>query len=141
MANEAKLSNRLLISKNNLNYQSQTTNFTEDVSGSKGPSPGAITVSTEGTDVDLSELTTPGLCELRNLDQTNYVEYGIRDPSTGIFYPLGEIPPGKGYVLRLSRNLQESYTNTGTGTSADTTKFHIKANRADCIVLVAAFES
>lgn len=124
-----------------LNYQSQPTTFTVDVSGTKGPSPGAIQVTIAGTDVDFSQLTTPGLCRIMNLDPTNYVEYGIRDVASRKFYPLGEILPGETYVLRLSRNIQEEYyPSTGTGTTGDIDKFHIKANKAACNILVEAFE-
>ena len=94
----------------------------------------------EGTDVDFSELTIPGLCRLMNLDATNFIEFGIWDPEGGVFYPLGEIGPGKTYTIKLSRNLQEEF-GTGTGTTgADTNRLRIKADTAACNVLVEAFE-
>lgn len=147
MANEATINLSMNIRKVDdttdlvlLDYRSQPSSFQADVTGTKGPTPGSISVSIAGTDVDFSQLTTPGLCRLMNQDPTNFVEYGIREPGTGTFYPLGEILPGETYIIRLSRNLQEEYIGTGTGTSAPTNFFHLKANVAACNVLVEAFE-
>lgn len=140
MANEARLQVSLQIRNGTQNYQSRPSAFAADVSSPGGPSPGQITATEEGTDVDLSELTTPGLCRIMNLDATNYVEYGIREPATLSFYPLGELLPGESFVLRLSRNLGEEYVGTGTGTSASTNFLHFKANGDSCRVLVEAFE-
>lgn len=141
MSDEAQIRSSLQINKGNLNYQSQPTAFNADVATGKGPSPGAITAALAGTDVDFGELVQPSLCRLMNLDDANFVEYGIREPATGFFYPLGELLPGESFVLRLSRNLQEEYTGVGTGTSAPTNFFHLKANTAPCVVLVEAFEA
>jgi hypothetical protein len=140
MANEARVTCSLYVRRGSLFYQSQPSSFQADVSTTKGPSPGAITVSTDGTDVDLSQLVTPGLCRLMNLDDNNYVQYGIWDPTPGIFYPLGELLPGEFTVLRLSRNLGEEYTGVGTGTTAPVNSLRIKADTAACVVLVEAFE-
>lgn len=121
--------------------------FSVTVVGTKGPTPGAITVTAAGTDVDLSQLTTPGLVVFKNLDATYTVEYGIRDPNTRTFYPLGEIQPGESYILRLSRNIQEDYfPSTGTGTTGDINKLHLKAMREgvtspSIFVSVEAFEA
>lgn len=148
MANEARVTSNLSIlklrSSDNkvlLQYNGQPSAFQADVSGTKGPTPGAITVALAGTDVDLSELTQPGLCRISNQDDTNFVEYGIREPGTNTFYPLGELLPGESYVLRLSRNIQEEYQGTGTGTSTATNFLHFKANTAPVNVLVEAFEA
>lgn len=140
MADEAIVRSSLQIKAGNVNYQSQPTAFKADVTGRKGPVPGAIAVSTDGTDVDFGELTTPGLCRIQNLDPTNFVEYGIWEPATSTLYPLGELLPGETYILRLSRNLQEEYLGTGTGTSAPTNRLRFKANTAACNVVVEAFE-
>lgn len=139
MANEATINLGFSIIKTGLTYRPASVQFRVDVDGAKGPSPGAITVSTYGTDVDFSQLITPGLCLLTNLDTVNYVEYGIYN---GVeFYPLGEIGPGETYPLKLSRNLLEAYIGTGTGTDAvGASSLRIKANTASCDVVVAAFE-
>lgn len=141
MADEASIRCSLQIINSPLEYGSKPTQFNADVSGIKGPSPGAVAVSTAGTDIDLSELTTPGLCRIMNLDATNYVEFGIWDPEGSKFYPLGEILAGETYVLRLSRNLQEEF-GTGTGTTGDdTNRLRFKADTAAVDVLVEAFEA
>ena len=141
MANEATIRSSLAITKGKLKYSGQPTSFTADVAGTKGPTPGAIDVSIEGTDIDLGELTTPGLCRLMNLDDTNYVVYGIWDPEGARFYPLGELLPGETYVIRLARMIEEEY-GTGTGTvGADTNRLRMKADTATCNIVVEAFEA
>ncbi len=141
MANEIQVRASLQIKKDNLDYSSKPTSFKADMTGSKGPSPGALTATVDGIDVDFSELTTPGMCRIQNLDPDNFVEYGIWDPEGSTFYPLGELLPGESYPLRLSRNLQEEFM-TGTGTTgADTNRLRIKADTASCDVVVEAFEA
>lgn len=123
-----------------LDYGSKPTAFDITVAGTKGPVPGAITVTTAGVDVDFSELTTPGYCRLFNHDATNFYEYGVWDPEGNTFYPLGEVGPGESYVIKLSRNLQEEF-ETGTGTSgANTNRLRLKADTASVEAVVEAFE-
>ena len=140
MANEVTIVSSLRIVTGNLIYQSQPTAFSAAMTGSKGPTPGAISVPIGGVAVTFGELITPGFCRLMNLDATNYVEYGIRDPGINVFYPLGEILPGESFILRLSRNLLEEYTGTGTGTTSTGNQFWLKANTATCYIVVEAFE-
>lgn len=145
MANEAQVRGSLQILKKSgaitlIDYSSKPTVFKATVTGTKGPAPGAFTVTVLGTDVDFSELTTPGLCVFKNLDPTNFVTYGIWDPENSKFFPLGELLPGEVYVLRLSRDLQEEF-QTGTGTTgADTNRLRFKADTASLDVSVEAFE-
>lgn len=145
MANEAQIRVSLRIRKTSgslvlIDYPGNA-NFLGDVPSTKGPAPGAFTVTTAGTDVDFSQLTQPGLAMLRNLDTTNYVEYGIRDPATRVFYPIGEILPGEGWPIRFTRNLLEDYfPSTGTGTTGQINKVHFKAHRAPVVVSVECFE-
>lgn len=141
MADEANITSNLRITKDNLEYSSQPQSFTADVSGTMGPIPGGLIVDTDGVDVEFTGLTTPALCRIMNLDSTNYVEYGIWDPENDTFFPLGEVLAGETYVLRLSRNLQEQF-GTGTGTTGDdTNRLHLRANTANCNVVVEAFEA
>lgn len=116
------------------------SSFEVVVTGTQGPVPGAVLVTTEGTDIDLSELTTPGLCEIHNQDDTNFVTVGIWDPEGSKFYPMDEVGPGEKYPKKLSRDLQEEF-GTGTGTTgADTNRLRIKADTDPCVVYVGAFE-
>jgi len=140
MADEIQITSNLVINQSNLKYRSATNAYRADMAGAKGPSPGAITATVDGTEVDFSELTTPGICEIINIDETNYVEYGIWDAGASIFYPLGELLPGESYIIRLSKNIQEEYAGTGTGTSASDNKLMFKANTASVVVVVNAFE-
>jgi hypothetical protein len=150
MSGEAQLQISLQISKTDdlgiVNYRSYPTQFSADVDGALGPTPGAFLVSLYGTDVDLAELTVPGLCRVSNQDADNYVSYGIMDPETGKFYLLGEILPGEFFIFRLSRNLGQEYASAGTGTGtgtvgANTNVLRFIANTANCVVLVEAFEA
>jgi len=144
MANEAQINSSLTIRKLSgsialIDYVSRPTAFSADVTGTKGPTPGAVTISTSGTDIDLTGLTTPGLVRLHNQDATNYVEWGIRDASTGRFYPVGELLPGESYVFRFARSVgDEYYSTTGTDTG---NSLHMKANTDSVVVLVEAFEA
>lgn len=139
MSDEATIQASLQILTTNLKYRSYPTTFTADVSGEKGPVPGAISAAVLGTSVDLSQLTLPGLCRITNLDATNYVTVGILDPD-GDFYPLAEVLPGEFYILRLSRSLGQSW-GVGTATTDSGCTLHIQANTAACNVVVEAFEA
>jgi len=143
MTREATIRNSLSIKTTSLDYRSHPTAFVEDVSGEKGPVPGAFTATIAGTNVDLTELTIPGLCRIMNLDPTNYVDVGIWDPETLLFYPFMEVRPGAYYIFRLSRNLFAEYgTDPTEGTvGPNTNQLRIKANVASCTVLVEAFEA
>ncbi len=149
MANEANVRCVLTIKKKDddtglqlINYQNLPGSFRADVDGYKGPTPGALTIPVGGKLVSLEELTVPGLVRIKNADATNYVEYGLYDMDADIFRPFGELLAGEEYVFRFSRNLFEEYTGTGTGTStAGANRFMMKANTADVIVIVDAFEA
>ena len=140
MADEATVRTSLTIKKGSLFYTSQPSAFTATQTGEGGPTPGQLMIPTTGRSIYLTELSTPGLCRIQNLDDTNYVEWGIFDTLTNKFHPLGELLPGETYVFRLSRNLSEQYTGSGTGTTAPENYWHFKANFAACPVLVEAFE-
>lgn len=145
MADEARVTSSLYIRKGTdpvqLEYQSRPSAFTADVAGTKGPVPGAIEVTLAGVDVDLSELTTPGLCRIANQDDANTFEYGVWDPEGNTFFPLGEVGPGESYVIKLSRLLQWEL-GTGIGTSGpETNRLRLKSFTDVSInALVEAFE-
>ena len=65
-----------------------------------GSDGGVVTVpSASEADLDLSRLSTPGYCILRNLDDTNYVDYGPK--SSGVMVPFGRLEPGDRQVVRF----------------------------------------
>lgn len=116
-----------------INHTPQPSSFRADVTGAKGPTPGAIDVTTAGVEVDLTELSTPGFCRLMNQDDTNYVRYGILDIDGATFHELGELGPGESYVLKLSRLIGKTVGTADEG-------LFLKADTATCVVLVEAFE-
>lgn len=128
-----------------MQYQSNPSQFLGDVSAAKGPSPGLVSVTPNGTDVDLSKLTEPGYVRMMNQDATAYVDVGLYILATGIFFPLFEIKPGESYVYRFSRNLFEEVIGTTTGTAGgtpfSTLRLRATTNHAAINVLVEAFES
>jgi len=143
MSDEARARVSLEIANGNLNYRSYPTDYNTDVTGQKGPTPGAITITVYGEDVSFSELVSPGLCMLTNQDDTETVDYGIHDPESDKFYPLGEIRAGEKYLLRFSEDLGGEYPGAGTGTGTSgpkTNAFRLRSRTGDCIVLVEAFE-
>jgi hypothetical protein len=138
VADEATISCQLTIQKGHLQYTSLPASYTETVNGTKGPTPGAITASIEGTFIDLSQLTRPGLCVFINLDTTNFVTLGVYDG--GNFFPVIELRPGKPQRVRLSRYVNQEFVGTGTGTNTDVNRLMLLADTADCVVRVDGFE-
>jgi hypothetical protein len=137
MANEARVTSALSIQRDNLNYNVQGT-FLADVSMSKGPRPGGVTVNADGIDIDFGTLVIPSLCRIAHVDGTDRIEYGIRAGTT--WYPVGELLPGESYVLRLSRNLGEQGYTTGTGTTGTIHSLHLRSTGGVCEATVEAFE-
>lgn len=146
MADEARITSILNIRKTSgtkviLEYTSRPGSFQANVTGTKGPVPGAVTATLAGNNIDFAELATPGLTRVMNLDATNRYEIGIWDPDNSKFFPLLEVLPGESYVIRLSRNLQEEF-QTGTGTTGlGANRFRIKANGLAVEALIEAFEA
>lgn len=140
MANEATINASLQIRKGNLLYRSQPASFRADVSGTKGPVPGAILVSTDGVDVDFSELTNPGLCRLQNLSATYRILYGVREPDTSLSYLPFQLLPGEVAIVRFSEFLQEEVQGTGTGTGTPNATFRLKSVGGEAVAVVEAFE-
>jgi hypothetical protein len=141
VANEIRVQSSLTIQAGNLQFQSLPQSFQLDMTGRKGPTPGAIAVSTSGTSVSLTELTTPGACVVANLDTANAVHLGLYDPETFRSYFLMKIHAGKAYAFYLSDLLgDEILTGTGTG-GASTVRLRLIAENATVNVVVAAFEA
>lgn len=116
-------------------------NGTVAASPAKGPAPGAFTAAVTGTNVDLSQLSTPAYCFITNMDDTNFVTVGVWDPVHAEFHPLMELLPGEGYPLRLSRRLgQEKGTGTGTYFN-EGSRLRVVADTAPCVVKVEAFSA
>jgi len=138
MAREATVQTQLRVRIGNINYVSNPSNFQATVTGINGPCPGAFAATLEGTDVNFSELTQPGLGIIKNIDSTNFVTVGIWD---GVdFFPLMELLPGEFFPIRFSRYLTQEFM-TGTGTTGGGNTVRIKADTAPAKVVVEAFEA
>ena len=156
MANEITLSTSLSIFKADSNgvvllRKNYSTSFQNDMSGNQGPYPGSLTVPTTGKLVYLTaEIVTAGWCWFANQGRADgaahtdeYIEIGVFDPQVtpapGVFHPLLELSPGEGFPVKLSRNLQEQYAGSGSGTTTPENYLYLKAYRASQIVNVEAF--
>jgi hypothetical protein len=148
MTREARITSTLAIRKRNtttgvtqISYPGMGGSFSADVTGAKGPYPGAMAVSVTGTDVDLSQQTAPGgLCEWGNEDGTNFVEIGLYDPDTNEFEPLFEALPGESFVNRLSRRLGGEYPGTGTASIGTGARIRLRADTAPVVGFFNAFD-
>lgn len=139
MANEIQINHSMSITKGNLRHN-QSESVRATLTGTGGPYVGTIDVPTYGLDVSLSSyLSEPGWGTIKNLDSTNYVTWGIRDPDSNRFFEIGELGPGESHPIKLSRNLFTEFVGTGTGTSALNNKLHFRANTATVKVLVQIF--
>lgn len=130
MSNEAEIRTTLTIVKGNLEYLNRPSTFSADIATANGPSPGVVSVGTgaTGTQIVLSALSTPALTRIMNIDDTNFVEMGTWDGVT--FQPLLELLPGESYIIRLSRNVQDSGD-----------QLRAKADTAAVNLLVEAFDA
>lgn len=141
MANEINVTWSLNINKTNLKEQ-QSESFQATMNTAGGPTPGQVLIDTDGTDITISQVTSPGWAWFKNLDATNYVQWGIWEDATTTFYPVGQLLAGESCIFRLSPYFGQEYSGTGTGTSspgAYTLRF--KADTADVKVQVRVFEA
>ena len=141
MADEISISITLNIRKGNLLVNAAKF-FLDSMIGKSGPSPGSIIVTQYGVDVAFPGLISPGWILLENLENSGWVEVGIKEPDTNYFYPMIELLPGKPCIFRLSRNLFREYQSTGTGTSVGSANtLHMKARDiATASVVVSAYD-
>jgi hypothetical protein len=148
MSNEASIQVGLRISKNDANgvltYASIGPNgFTANVTGTKGPVPGAITASIYGTDVDFSQLTVPSWCEVYCMGPRYGFDLGIFDPNPGRFYPMMTLYPGEKTVFRISDLLGEYPGGSGSGTGtidSDAVRIRARGRGGAALAYIGAFE-
>lgn len=138
MSDEATVRASLQITKGEVKYRSYPDNFTADVSGEKGPVVGALAVPIGGVAIDLSELTYPGFCRIRN--QGSYtIIVGILDGA--VFHPLADVLIGEHYIHRLSEFLGEELdTGTGTATTGTGNSLYLRAIGGASQALLEVFE-
>lgn len=141
MSNEISVNGSVVLRKGSLNDNIPFTNLVDmDTDDPKGPVPGAISITTVGVEIDVSQLTTPGVGVWFNLDDENYFEWGIKEPENNRFYMIGEVGPGEAWPFQFSRNLLEDYGGTGTGTTPPTNKLWARANGATVYGGLKAYE-
>ncbi len=142
MANEATITSSLVLKKGNVEYRSAPSSFKSDVTLEAGPSPGKITATIAGVDVDLTEVTSlGGLCRIQNQDtvtsSVNFLQVGMWDGVS--FYPMLELLQGETYIYRIARNLGQEF-GTGTGTTGSPINtLRLKTFNASIAVLVEIF--
>lgn len=119
MANEITVTTQLKVVNGNNSFDTTTQTQTFDQTASGGPTPGYATIGTTEESETFGELSTLGWVRLKNLDITNYVEWGF---STGVYG--GRLEPGEPALFRL---------NPGT-------TLYLKANTAACKVRIDALE-
>lgn len=144
MANEVqvRLSVNVRDNDGNLDWPSRPTAWSDDMVGRKGPTPGAITVSSAdaGTDVNFSELVEPGICFLYNVSSDFDVDYGPYDPDTDRWYPFWRLKPGKGAYMPFGPRFGQEVLTPGTGSHSGMT-LRMRAVGGDAVVQVNAFEA
>ena len=108
-----------------LNSDLKTQRIDQANVGGGGPAIITVPTTAAGEQVDLTtqlDITTPGICVIKNLDSTNFVEAGVQ--VGGTFYALIKLKATEGYVFRL---------NT-------TNDLYLRANTASCKVLCSVYE-
>jgi len=119
MANEIAVTAKITVTnglaKDTFNPGSQTY----DQTAQGGPTPGVISVGTSEESVAFGELSTVGWLVMRNLDPTNYVQWGFATTAYG-----GRLEAGETALFRLEPS----------------TTVYLKANTAACLVDIRAYE-
>lgn len=108
MANEVVISSRLKLTNGILVFDYNIGSKSFDQSVASGPTPGFVTIGTTEESYTFGELATLGWFIMRNLDPTNYVEWGF---STGVYggkmkpnEPAGPFRLKPGTTLYLKAN-------------------------------------
>lgn len=121
MANEISVSSKLKVANGALNFEYVVGNLLVDQVAQGGPTPGMLTIGTTEESEAFSELGTLGWFVMRNLDDTNYVQWGF---STGVY----------GGRLKAGESAGPFRLEPGA-------TLYLKANTAACQVLVYALEN
>ena len=120
MANEITVTSRLQVVNGNLSFDSGGLSLNVDQTARGGPTPGYVTIGTSEEEVALAALSTKGFVWMRNLDTTNYVEWGF---ATGVY----------GGRMRAGETAGPFRLNS--------LSLFLRANTAACKVLIYALES
>ena len=120
MANEIQVSAKLKVANGASVFEYSTGSMLVNQSVQGGPTPGYLTIGITEESETFSELSVLGWLIMRNLDPTNFVEWGF---STGVYG--GRMEPGE---------------SAGPFRLKPGTTLYLKADTAPCRVLVYALE-
>lgn len=118
MANEISIKIGVTVQNGDLKEQINDS-FSVTQSAVGGPTPGYVTIGTSEESQAFSELSTLGWVHLKNLDSTNYVQWGFATGAYG-----GRLEAGETATFRLEPS----------------TTLYMVANTAACKMLIKAFE-
>lgn len=123
MANEITVQASLKVDNGGLEltHKSGVLRFTQ--TNARGGNPGVVDIGTSEEDVSFGDLAAPGWVYMRNLDTTNYVEWGKKDGSNNM-QAIGRLGAGEVSLFKMNAS----------------TTLRMKANTAACKVLIAALD-
>lgn len=94
MANEISVSGSLSVTNGKFKYQSpQSGSLKFDQTTAGGGNPGTVNIGTSDEVISLGDISTPGWCWMKNLDDTNYVDIG--PTSAGAIVPMIRMEAGE----------------------------------------------
>jgi hypothetical protein len=119
MANEIRVNFQLNVDKGNFSDSFSLNSALYNQTGTGGGNPGTVSIGTTEETVAFSELGTEGWLVMRNLDPTNYVQWGFATTAYG-----GRISPGGFAVFEMEPSVT----------------LYMKANSAACLVQIKGYE-
>lgn len=99
MSNEIKLTVNLKVTNGDYKGSLPMGQLSLDQT-TQGAQSGIQNVGTTAEDLDVGDVSTPGILVMRNLDTTNFVEIG-KDVSSS-FEKIGRMKPGDPFVMRVA---------------------------------------
>lgn len=118
MADEVQINVGMNVNVPNTAPYRRQFQFQRDHSSYQGPTPGYLTATVTGIEVSLALLTNPSVAWVQNLSTLYRIVIGIKDTSSGIFYPLLELDPLESWPLPLARMIGDELTGgSGSGTA------------------------
>ena len=121
MANEITLDQRLRLANGAL-FDDNNPGRIQVNQTAQGKFSVVLSIGTTEESTTFTDITTPGICYLKNLDTTNYVQWGRATGS---------------YVGRLTANDIPACFRLDNGT----TTLFLRANTAACKVLITVYEN
>jgi len=119
MADEIVVSTRVQVINGNMKFTFDPLALSVTQNAVGGPTPGYVTIGTSEESYAFPEIATLGWFMMRNLDETNYVDWGF---STGVYG--GRLQPGEWALFRFKPS----------------TTLYLKANSAACKMQLNALE-